>query len=433
VRAALRSIRESVLVVAASAAALAPHGNAAHGIAAHGIAPHGIAASGPAASGFSPPQGSGLRLPPVAPAGTAPDSEVLAPADWLGSSTAVDESGTAPVFVEVESARTTAFVGELLAIEVRFGLDAEFLLESVIPLFRRQLDVPVQIAADWLDDAESLELTRAFVELARESQVSVARNDRLALARRLPDRSVNGRTFRVYALDVRRIERAPGTLRLASPRLHFARATAFTEDFVNGRTPTERRDAYVVGRGLEIEIAPLPEEVRPANFSGAVGEFRIEARIEAGAASARYELVLQGQGDLSLATVPDAASFPGYRVLGVLDDRGRARRTITYDLARSTPGDERIEGVDFAYFDPRPPGRYVEVVAPSLASPPSSVVPTPLATPMTGGAETADAIEPTEGSRAAYAAFLGAAVALASFLVLRWRARKRPGTGGGPA
>ncbi len=241
----------------------------------------------------------------------------------------------------------------------------------MIPLFRRHLDVPVQLAADWLDDAESLELASAFVVVPPEDAVTIARNDRLARARRLPDRVVNGRTFRVFALDVRRIERAPGALHLASPRLVFARASAFTDDFVNGRTPTERRDAYVVGRDLEIEIAPLPELGRPPHFSGAVGEFEADARVlaDTSARSLRYELSIHGDGDLRDALRPDETSFPGLRILGVLDDRGRARRTIAYDLVPAGTGARRIGLVEFHAFDPRPPGRYVTLAPPSVDLP----------------------------------------------------------------
>ncbi len=402
-----RAIRSSALVLAAFCAPFAPRSIAA--------------------AGFEALQGSGLRLPPVAPADGTQDGEVLTPADRLGSSGAVDESGIAPVFVEVESAHPTAFVGELLSIEVRFGLDAEFLAESVIPLFRRHLDVPVQLEVDWLDDAESLELTRLFVEVARESQVSIARNDRLALARRLPDRVVNGRAFRVYALDVRRIERTPGTLRLASPRLVFARATAFTEDFVNGRTPTERRDAYVIGRGLEIEVAPLPELGRPVHFSGAVGAFQADARLEsdASAKSLRYELSIHGDGDLRDAVMPDASSFPGLRVQGVLDDRGSARRTIAYDLVPAGIGARRIGLVEFHAFDPRPPGTYVTLAPPSVDLP-------DFALPKIG----TDPVEPVGfAARGSILVLLGTAAGillavLALVVAVARRTRKR--TGGGP-
>lgn len=317
-------------------------------------------------AGASLAQQSSLRLPRP---DDAAQEERIAPGERLGSADgARDESGDGRAYVEVASARDTAFVGETIAIEVRVGFEARFLDENVIPLFRRHLDVPAQVEAAWLDDEDSLALTRAFVEIAPDAAVTIARNDRLARARRLPDRSVNGREFRVVALDVRRIERAPGTLRLAAPRLVYARASAFTEDFVHGRVPTERVDAYVLGRDLEIEVVALPEEGRPLRFSGAVGTFHADGRLGTASSeeSVRFVLSLHGDGDLADAAMPDASSFAGLRVLGVLDDKGRARRTVTYDLVPDGPGPRRVGPIEVHVFDPSPSGRYVTLATPPI-------------------------------------------------------------------
>lgn len=306
-----------------------------------------------------------LRLEP---APTAPDAETLAPADWLrgadplaGGEPATDETGAGFAFVETLVPRTSGFVGELLTVEVRFGIDAEFLAREIIPLFRRHLDVPVQLRADWLDDAASLELTRALAADERGERVTFARNDRSSHARRLADRTVNGRAFRIYAVSLRRVEDAPGTLNLAGPVLAFARGAAFTDDFLNGRVATESRVAFVRGTDTLLTIAPLPENGRPREFSGAVGDFRLEARCEPDPSGpgVRVFVSIHGDGDLARAQVPDAASFPGFRLVGTLDDHGRARRELTYDLARTRPEMRSVPAIEFHFFDPTPPGKYV--------------------------------------------------------------------------
>ena len=78
---------------------------------------------------------------------------------------------------------------------------------------------------------------------------------------------------------------------------------------------------------------------------------------------------IHGEGDLADALPPDAASFPGFRVLGVLDDRGRARRTLTFDLERRSDAVRRIPPVAFHYFDPRPPGAYRAASTPAFELP----------------------------------------------------------------
>ncbi|MCY2961082.1 MAG: hypothetical protein NTY35_13055 [Planctomycetota bacterium] len=379
-----------------------------------------------AAHGWAADPQTGSR-PTSLPAGSVSlDGEVLAPVEWLsGSAGARDETSQGRVFVEVSAAHETGFVGELLAIETRFGFDAVFLAENVIPLFRRPLDVPVQIEAPWLDDADSLALTRAFVTIGPEERVTIARNDRIAHARRQPDRIVNGRAFRVFALEVRRVERSSGILRLEGPRLHFAHGLGFTDDFVNGRTPTERCDAFVAGRDLEIAVAPLPDAGRPPGFHGAVGNFQIEAQADWPAGeprrAGRVVLTIQGDGDLADVLAPDAASFPGFGVLGVLDDRGHARRRLTFDLERRSPDARRIPAIPLSFFDPRPPGRYQVVetlpidLPPGEPGTPNSLVPAPA----------------RFGLRAALLlGGLGLALALGGWAVWRLRSQgKRTGSG----
>ncbi len=314
------------------------------------------------------PPAPGLRL-------TLPgDAEVLSPSDRLaGPDNAREESDLGLAFVEVLSARESAFVGELVTLEIRFGLDAQFLEREAVPLFRRHLDVPVQIEAPWIDAPDSPELTRLFVSTAPSERVLVARNDHVGEARRLQDRNVNGRTFRVFALDVVRIERSVGTLRLGAPRLSYAAGLDFRDDFLNGRTPSGRRDAFVLGSEFTLRIEPVPEIDRPPTWSGAVGNFDLALRVlaaeERTRSSVRFELVLAGDGDLGSVGIPEARDFPGCAILGVLDDAGRARRTVVYDLEPNASGSREIAPISWSFFDPRPPARFRTITTAPLPLP----------------------------------------------------------------
>jgi hypothetical protein len=394
--------------------------HAAGGLTIRGLATLLTLAFGPAAIA----QTGGLRLDPIPKEATGAQDDLLVPATrHVGSDGAVDETNHARAFVELASARATGFVGEVLAIEVRFGLDAEFLDQDLIALFRRRLDLPVQLESAWLDDPDVLATTAAFARAPDGAQSTFARNAHLARARRVADRSVDGRSFRVFALDVRRTAREPGTLRIECPRLVFARGLSFTDDFLSGRTATERRDAFVAGTALEIAIAPLPEADRPREFSGSVGEFELEARCEVGGdaarTTARLELTLRGDGDLSRAIVADAADFPGFALLGVLDDHGRARREVVFDLERRAPGVRQVPSIAFHSFDPRPPGAYRVERSPTFELPAaeSTVAQAPIEEPVAG---------PGFGARVALLAGAAAvALGIAGFLALRWRRRPR--------
>ena len=57
----------------------------------------------------------------------------------------------ARAFVEVETARSTAFVGEVVRVQVRIGFDAVWFAEHAVPLFRREMDVPLSLHLPWLE------------------------------------------------------------------------------------------------------------------------------------------------------------------------------------------------------------------------------------------------------------------------------------------
>ncbi|MBL8863371.1 MAG: hypothetical protein JNK02_15355 [Planctomycetes bacterium] len=324
----------------------------------------------PALAAAGIPQEPVLRLPPVS---AQPPAEFERLDRLGGDAPPVDETGLAPAFVEIHVPRASVFAGELVHVELRFGLEATFLDEQAIPLFRRRLDVPVQVEAAWLDEPEALELARLFADEPGALAALVARNERVAAARRLPDRVVNGRTWRVWALAAPQIPPVPGALVLAAPRLHFARGTDFRADFLQGRTATGRRDGFVRGAALALEVLPIPGSGRPPGSGAVAAGFDVEARatwdVVSRPAGVRLELAFRGDGDLARAELPDAAAFRGFRVRGLLDDHGRARRRVVYDLEQVDPDVREIPPLGFAYFDPRPPGAWREAGTPPFPVP----------------------------------------------------------------
>ena len=55
-------------------------------------------------------------------------------------------------FLELSSPRTTYFEHESFRLTLSFGLEREFLQAQVVQLFSRELDLPVQVDAPWLEE-----------------------------------------------------------------------------------------------------------------------------------------------------------------------------------------------------------------------------------------------------------------------------------------
>lgn len=273
-----------------------------------------------------------------------------------------DVTGEGIAFVETEVARGTYFVHEPIRVRVRFGFEERFLRDDVIQLFRRELDVPAQLQAPWLDVAPG---DAGYAEDGGDTTgPSFALNGGVARGTRR-DVVRDGRRFTVIELERRRLASVPGELAIPAPLLRFAYATRFRDDSIRGRVALDRVDAFVAGEGVALRIQGLPEEGRPPDYGGAVGRFTVsaEARPREVEVGASLELVLriEGEGNLGSFHAPRLHELDGFRVLGALEERDEGALVATYDLAPRSDRVSEVPAIRFTYFEPPPPATAAEV------------------------------------------------------------------------
>ena len=133
----------------------------------------------------------------------------------------------------------------------------------------------------------------------------------------------------------------------------------------------------IAGRGLpqssevlvtdpvEVNVRPLPQEGKPANLAGTVGQYRIHAQtdrqtIEAGDG---FNLRVQVSGKGNIETVP-APTIPTPQnmaiydpqitdAIGIVDSKVQGSRTYEYVIIPSKEGRWTIPAIDYPYFDPQ--------------------------------------------------------------------------------
>lgn len=289
----------------------------------------------------------------TAPAATAPAAPSAAAADT-----------TVHAFVEIAVPRATCFVGERVDVRVRIGYDAAFFRASGIPLFRREVDVPLRLRAPWLRELAGA----AFPGAAGAPQppgsvrLSLAVNDGVVDAARVGDRVLDGRTFTVVELVRPVIATRAGPLTIPEATADYAFATRFTDDMFSGRVAADRHDAHVAAAPVTLTVAPLPDAGRPPGFSGAVGHFTATADSDRSSAtvgtSMRLRLHITGDGNLALIDPPRLAAIEGFRILGMIDAHGSGDRTVTFDVSPQSASLTAIPALPFSFFDPEPPGAY---------------------------------------------------------------------------
>lgn len=117
-------------------------------------------------------------------------------------------------------------------------------------------------------------------------------------------------------------------------------------------------------KALKLDVMPLPEAGRPADFSGAVGEFRMKVAADRTAVdlgdAVAVKLTVEGEGSLQSAAAPKMLAPPDVKVYEpkTLEDAMTgadhlgARKTWEWVVVPLAPGTVKVEAPTFAYFDP---------------------------------------------------------------------------------
>ena len=268
-------------------------------------------------------------------------------------------------FVEVTATSDTAYAGEPIRLRLRVGFDRDYFAEHAAPLFRRAMDVPIQVEAPWLRDLPGASMLPDPVTSPGDGAVTFVLGDAVAAAVRGPDLTRNGRDYTVLEVEQRFVAVQPGELVVPAPTLRFAHAERFEEDFLGGRTAIDRREIRVEGEAVDVWIQALPETNRPPTFDGVVGTYTAWTELEQPEsdgdedAPLRLRLRIAGEGNLTAREAP-SFTLDGFHVYGAIDEGTSADglRTVTYEIAPLDASIAAVPAIPFAFFDPTPPAGY---------------------------------------------------------------------------
>lgn len=122
-------------------------------------------------------------------------------------------------------------------------------------------------------------------------------------------------------------------------------------------------DYHITSKPVKIHVKPLPEAGRPADFSGAVGNFTISASLDKNKLStddaATLKVTISGQGNITLVDAPKIdfpSDFDSYDPK-VSDKINKGNpfggsRSYTYVIMPKAAGHFTIPPIRFSYFDP---------------------------------------------------------------------------------
>jgi len=193
----------------------------------------------------------------------------------------------------------------------------------------------------------------------------------------------NGRDYNVYTL--RKVQLYPlqaGAITLdpviADNKVNFIKAEyagsqrgdMFFDMMQNFADATSPRDAIIEqhvtlqSKPVEITVKPLPDENKPTDFKGSVGNFTIQSSLQKNNISTddagNLKIVISGAGNIQLLNAPKITwpqGMDGYdaKVTDGIDKFSvpmKGSKTFTYPFTVSKAGTYTIPAVSFSYFDP---------------------------------------------------------------------------------
>lgn len=136
------------------------------------------------------------------------------------------------------------------------------------------------------------------------------------------------------------------------------------DDFFNDDFFGKQIEKDIQSRPITINVLPLPEEGKPADFSGAVGQFQMGAKVSKDSVKANEAVTLtvkiSGSGNIKMLPKPKLIVPPDFERYEpkITEKINRTAtgvhgyKTFEYVLIPRFAGDQRIAPISFSYFDP---------------------------------------------------------------------------------
>jgi hypothetical protein len=250
-----------------------------------------------------------------------------------------DLEGATHCFIEFMDVPKRVFEGEPFDLDLRFGTD----------LTSGHLDLYLPW---WPSHRGVLEINTGNPRESYRIRVNDRHEESIT---ELDQVQRNEVPFRVLQLARRYLATRPGTLEFDTAIFQFSEVIRRPTVFTGGRY----KRYHAQSEPFQIEVLPVPEEGRPLDWTGAVGELTTQRRVdrrdvdEGGTISLTVSWF--GRGNTEFFVPPDLkrlTGFEDFRVLGVEDSHFSDERRVTYDLVPTSSEITEIPPVPMWVFSP---------------------------------------------------------------------------------
>lgn len=163
--------------------------------------------------------------------------------------------------------------------------------------------------------------------------------------------TVGGREYRVHPTHIALFPNRAGPITIEPAHL-----------IIPGDGP--EADTVLESQAISLQVQPLPNNA-PANFTGAVGQFEINAQLTPTEAQVNQSLTLaveiKGTGNIEPLNRPALPALPRWRIfegevttnVSLAKERVKGSRRFEWSVVPGRPGQQEFPSISFSYFDPQ--------------------------------------------------------------------------------
>jgi len=177
------------------------------------------------------------------------------------------------------------------------------------------------------------------------------------------DEVVRGRSVRTLSFDVIVVPKSPGRHELGPMSVTFDVGARQRSVFDVFEDRSSARRASAMSDPITIDVKPLPEKGRPADFGGLVGSYTLRTMAEPKSVSVgdpiTLKLIVDGPDPTSRVEAPDLARVPGFGAFKLSGEGWRVDsgelpgpRAFSTTVRVTDPKAAEIPAIEIPYFDP---------------------------------------------------------------------------------
>ncbi|MCX5679543.1 MAG: BatD family protein [Candidatus Omnitrophica bacterium] len=242
------------------------------------------------------------------------------------------------VFLTLEAAKQVAYVNELIPITVKFYVNRMNVSDIQLPVFAQESFSKIEFKEP-----------KQYKENMNGALYDVLEFSTSIFGTKPGDYKLGPATIKANVVVRRRTARPSS----GDPFSEDFTRDSFFDDFF---TRYERHPVELKSQDVQISVLPVPAQGRPANFSGAVGDYQFiyaasPTKLKAGD-PVTLRMEINGTGNLNTVLMPNMAAANGFKTYEPQVKTGEHSKSFTQVLIPENENVTEIPKAEFSFFDP---------------------------------------------------------------------------------